>query len=100
MATTKKLSAGEHAVRRLKRAIKAHVQAQIDRSWMGSQHPSDCPGIKQAALNAALNLNTVINEMIITEPGVRWHYGEGRPRTARERREYVRKLENLDGEEA
>jgi hypothetical protein len=95
MATKKKLNSAEHAVHRLKRAIRAHTRAQIDLSWKGGQHPHDRAGIEQAAKEAALRLNTVINELIIHESSYRWHFGEDRPRTAKERKAYVEFLEAL-----
>ena len=51
--------------RRLMRAIRAHVKAQVDLSWKGGRHPSDWDSIELKAKRARTLLLGVIEEILL-----------------------------------
>lgn len=58
------------SVNKLKRAIRRHVQAQIDLSWKGGMHPEDWPDIEREAVNAQRKLDEAIRniQMQLSDP--------------------------------
>lgn len=58
------------AVNKLKRAIKRHVQAQVDLSWVGGLHPDDRPAVEREAVTAKRKLDEAIRniQMQLSDP--------------------------------
>lgn len=58
------------SVNKLKRAIKRHVQAEIDLSWKGGTHPDDWPAIEREAANAKRKLDEAVRniQMQLSDP--------------------------------
>lgn len=50
-------------VNKLKRAIKRHVDAQVELSWKGGRHPDDWPAIEKEAAQARNKLNEAISSI-------------------------------------
>lgn len=78
----------EAGIARLQKAIRAHVRAQIDLSWKGSQDPAAWDGIEQEALGAAVDLGYTLQTLLIHENDERWDSQFQRLRTAWERKAY------------
>ena len=57
-------------VNKLKRAIKRHVQAQVDLSWVGGLHPDDRPAVEREAVTAKRKLDEAIRniQMQLSDP--------------------------------
>ncbi|WJN64554.1 hypothetical protein Erwinia_phage_Pastis_00003 [Erwinia phage Pastis] len=58
------------SVNKLKRAIKRHVQAQVDLSWVGGLHPDDRPAVEREAVTAKRKLDEAIRniQMQLSDP--------------------------------
>lgn len=58
------------SVNKLKRAIKRHVQAQVDLSWVGGLHPDDRPAVEHEAVTAKRKLDEAIRniQMQLSDP--------------------------------
>lgn len=51
--------------KRLKRAIRRLVNAEVAKSWMGSQPPEDYKFIEKELTLARNNLNKIIDEVVV-----------------------------------
>lgn len=51
------------SINKLKRAIKRHVQAQVDLSWVGGLHPDDRPAVEREAVTAKRKLDEAIRNI-------------------------------------
>lgn len=58
------------SVNKLKRAIKRHVQAQVDLSWVGGLHPDDRPAVEREAVTAKRKLDEAVRniQMQLSDP--------------------------------
>lgn len=58
------------SINKLKRAIKRHVQAQVDLSWVGGLHPDDRPAVEREAVTAKRKLDEAIRniQMQLSDP--------------------------------
>lgn len=51
------------SINKLKRAIKRHVQAEIDLSFKGSLHPDDWEAVEKEAATAKRKLDEVVRDL-------------------------------------
>ena len=58
------------SINKLKRAIKRHVQAQVDLSWVGGLHPDDRPAVERETVTAKRKLDEAIRniQMQLSDP--------------------------------
>ena len=58
------------SINKLKRAIKRHVQAQVDLSWVGGLHPDDRPAVEREAVTAKRKLDEAVRniQMQLSDP--------------------------------
>lgn len=58
------------SVNKLKRAIKRHVQAQVDLSWVSGLHPDDRPAVEREAVTAKRKLDEAVRniQMQLSDP--------------------------------
>ena len=58
------------SINKLKRAIKRHVQAQVDLSWVGGLHPDDRTAVEREAVTAKRKLDEAIRniQMQLSDP--------------------------------